>query len=150
MSDDFKKRVKCIFSGDNKARIGLLFHGTDLVAQFRAFTCENCYGERKLSGLIVNANDIVRLRDTMYPNEKLTSPGILRAIYVERNLKAGDHAPMKVIEDFGPQYIKRLVVQWKPEWPGFEAELCVIKCPKPQNPHPAIQRLRQLRARQLF
>jgi hypothetical protein len=43
-----------------------------------------------------------------------------------------------------------LVVQMKPERPGFEAEISVIKCIKKHNPHPARQRLRHLRARQLF
>lgn len=150
MSKEFKKKLTCTFSGDNKIRFGLLFSGEEVIAKFRAFTCENCYGERTFSGLNVNANDIIRLRDTMYPNEKLTKPTLLRAVYVEHNLKAGDQAPMRLIEDFGFQYIKRLVVQMKPDWPGLEAEINVIKCIQKQNPHPAIQRLRQLRARQLF
>lgn len=131
----------------NLSRMGLLFDDDQVIARFKTFTCENCYGERTLSG-IAGMEDIMRLREAAFPSPEFASPKLLRAVYVEYPIKAGENAPGKLIEDFGFQYIKGIVVEAKPDWRGFEAQLWVVKCPRPR--HPAEARLRHLRAKQLF
>lgn len=133
------------------SRIGLLFDDAQVIARFKAFTCENHCGERTLSG-IAGLEDIIRLREAAFPSPEFSSPKLLRAVYVEYNRKAGENAPGKLIEDFGLQYINGIVVEAKPDWRGFEAQLWVMKYPRPRHKsrHPALARLRHLRARQLY
>ena len=117
----------------HKSRVGLLFDGSNVIAEFRSFTSEDCHGGRIFFGLSLSEEDIERFRDTMFPSEELTKPTPLRAVYVEYNLKAGENSPGKLIEDFGFQYISSFVVEEKQGGNGFTAQLWVVKMPQAET-----------------
>lgn len=131
-----------------KPRFVLLLYNGEEVARFRSFTSEDCYGGRKFSDSVIDIEAASKLRDIIYEQRARA----LRALYVEYNLDAGPNAPGKIIEDFGYQWLTTVSHSLNKYKPGFETTVFVTKGPKPHvdSRHSAIQRLRQLRARQLF
>lgn len=105
-------------------RRGLLFDNHKIIAKFRSFTNEDWQGIRWLGDFSIDIDGVYRIREKMHP---IASPSLLRAVYVEYNPKAGSGAPGKLIKDFGFQYIRSIIVQYKSREPKLDVQLSVVR-----------------------